>query len=1090
MLGMLHMESLYLICVILCSYTYIDVCDFENSATLRWCRNTTTVPMNIVSFTNTTMASNVILPISDPTMNTADSLPEGATGGDVRVRSYSDKGLEYQIDLKQQNLRSKITAWRRRATRIERLLSESKDINALKGESGFLNREMNDVNEAYETLNELLTLGSRNGEESQRYESIEGQNYQLLRRITECINEMEGSEIRSRVSGRSNRSHHSSHRSRSSQLSTASKRADAAAQAAALRAKLKYIDTEARQTAELEKLKTMKEIDMAQAKVDAILKVEQDLNTSFDIEDKSLLSDTKQKFVEDYVLAQSSVQVPVTSYSQTAEISKEPASVEIKMSTFQPTLLQSEPVPQSTDMFKPSRTLDPYVNEFVPKSKTTFAGQLSGLNTQSTWVYPAGIPVVTTMQNSQQSKPVGMSAEQQLLNLATSFAEQVNLNRLPPPEPSVFDGNPLKYPGWKSAFQTLIDQKGIPSSEQIHYLKKYLSGPAREAIEGYFLLATEDAYEDAKRLLDQRYGDPFVVANAFRDRLDSWPKIPSRDGEALRKFSDFLRQCETAMQITGSLSILNDSRENRKILAKLPDWLVSRWGRIAAASKENGRGFPPFSEFRAFMVNESNIACDPVTSLQSLKGNQQDESIKKGKSDQSKKTYGVSAFATETNEGSRQNFQKVNPNCIYCHKEHPLDECKVFLSRPVSEIKAFIMEKGLCFGCLKRGHRSFTCRSKCKTCQESHPTVLHGNLYMFKNEVPKTETAKTIQSGQDQNSTIPKSVSNISVCHLSGTSEICKSSLILPVWISHRDAPNHEMLIYAMLDTQSDTTFILDRTSDELNIEGSDSMLLLSTMASKNKRISCKRFEGLMVRGFDNSQKIPLPITFSRNMIPSNRAHIPNPDMARKWPHLEEIADRLMPLSTCEVGLLIGYNCPRALFPREVIAPVNDGPYAQRTDLGWGIVGIVDSKQCNESDCDPIGISHRVLACEVQAPVTFDKNWCRDQDMTYDKYWCLSEQELFNESDLKSLKYLEQESVQFCLNTSTREVSPSEIVRLFEMDFIEKGPNEVTYSQDDLQFLSILRDGIHQKENGHYEMPLPFKSSEFILPNNKILALG
>ena len=66
MLGMLHMESLYLICVILCSYTYIDVCDFENSPTLRWCRNTSTVPMNIVSFTNTTMASNVIPPISDP----------------------------------------------------------------------------------------------------------------------------------------------------------------------------------------------------------------------------------------------------------------------------------------------------------------------------------------------------------------------------------------------------------------------------------------------------------------------------------------------------------------------------------------------------------------------------------------------------------------------------------------------------------------------------------------------------------------------------------------------------------------------------------------------------------------------------------------------------------------------------------------------------------------------------------------------------------------------------------------------------------------------------------------------------------------
>jgi hypothetical protein len=28
--------------------------------------------------------------------------------------------------------------------------------------------------------------------------------------------------------------------------------------------------------------------------------------------------------------------------------------------------------------------------------------------------------------------------------------------------------------------------------------------------------------------------------------------------------------------------------------------------------------------------------------------------------------------------------------------------------------------------------------------------------------------------------------------------------------------------------------------------------------------------------------------------------------------------------------------------PRDVIAPENGGPFAQRNDLGWGIVGIVE----------------------------------------------------------------------------------------------------------------------------------------------------
>ena len=154
----------------------------------------------------------------------------------------------------------------------------------------------------------------------------------------------------------------------------------------------------------------------------------------------------------------------------------------------------------------------------------------------------------------------------------------------------------------------------------MHYLKKYLSGSAKDAVEGYFLVCTEDAYEEAKKLLDQRYGDPFVIANAFREKLDSWQKVPSRDGDALRKYSDFLRQCETAMQITGSFHVLNNPKENRKMLAKLPDWLITRWGRKASDWKENGKGFPPFKEFIQFMIRESNIACDPVVSIQALKG--------------------------------------------------------------------------------------------------------------------------------------------------------------------------------------------------------------------------------------------------------------------------------------------------------------------------------------------------------------------------------------------------------------------------------------------------------------------------------------
>ena len=59
-----------------------------------------------------------------------------------------------------------------------------------------------------------------------------------------------------------------------------------------------------------------------------------------------------------------------------------------------------------------------------------------------------------------------------------------------------------------------------------------------------------------------------------------------------------------------------------------------------------------------------------------------------------------------------------------------------------------------------------------------------------------------------------------------------------------------------------------------------------------------------------------------------------------------------------------------------------------------------------------------------------------------------------------------------------------------EMDFSEKSADrQGTLSQDDLQFLKKMEEGIRQTADGHYEMPLPFRGNTPKLPNNKPLAL-
>jgi hypothetical protein len=58
-----------------------------------------------------------------------------------------------------------------------------------------------------------------------------------------------------------------------------------------------------------------------------------------------------------------------------------------------------------------------------------------------------------------------------------------------------------------------------------------------------------------------------------------------------------------------------------------------------------------------------------------------------------------------------------------------------------------------------------------------------------------------------------------------------------------------------------------------------------------------------------------------------------------------------------DVELLIGANCPQAIVPREVIPGQRNEPYAQRTDLGCGIIGNVSPPNMIEDE-SPKAIVH------------------------------------------------------------------------------------------------------------------------------------
>ena len=511
---------------------------------------------------------------------------------------------------------------------------------------------------------------------------------------------------------------------------------------------------------------------------------------------------------------------------------------------------------------------------------------------------------------SMQKSPIqstSTGSNESTAELVKVLADALSANRVPIPEPSIFSGDPLKYNDWKLSFQTLIGHKNIEDKEKIYYLRQYVSGLAKKAIDGFFLLGTESAYASAWKILKERYGNPFTVAMAYRDKLQAWPKIGSKDNFELREFVDFLCSCEAAMVHIKALEILNDCNENRRILSKLPDWLIAGWNRKVVDEEEDRNQFPSFSQFVKFLTREVKIACNPVTSLQSLKQAEPEKS-------QRQHSVGAKTLTTSSNEGF------VIMMCLFCKKNgHTLHKCRNFRDNPISDRITFIQAEKLCFGCLKLGHHSKSCysRSVCDVCSNRHPTCLHEERSKEQQTQPRTErntSKEKPRPSQERNNEFTQSTQHQGVFTAATANRVLfhepnmQTASIIPVWLSATTQPAREILVYALLDSQSDTTFALSEVVEALEVTKEQVNLKLSTLSSKTTVVSSQKVNNLQVRGFFSGKKIALPPIYTREFIPANRTHIPTDETAKSWSHLEPLQGEIAPLQDFEVGLLIGYK--------------------------------------------------------------------------------------------------------------------------------------------------------------------------------------
>ena len=435
---------------------------------------------------------------------------------------------------------------------------------------------------------------------------------------------------------------------------------------------------------------------------------------------------------------------------------------------------------------------------------------------------------------------------------------------------------------------------------------------------------------------------------------------------------------------------------------------MTGWSKQVSEYTDSHEEYPMFDEFVKFVEKEARRACDPVFSLGALKT---PTNAKVGASSQLKhKIYHATAHKADS-DNTEELSGFACPKCKL--NNHAFAECGIVMRLPFKERIELIKSLDLCFSCCKGGHMSKECNESklCSKCSSTdHPTVLHSKRWEDANLDVKGKNTQTTQHF----------VTNCTVGKYKHPVQL--TSMIVPVYL-HVGENNERILTYALIDSQSDTSFIEEGLAKYL-LHGSKTQLRISTMTSLNEVVDTTKFKNVKIQGMHSEKQVTIPTIYSKAEIPVERSHIPTSKTAQNWPHLNCLSSSIPPLQNCDVGILIGYNCSDASIPRQVISGKDSEPYGIKTDLGWSIVGgshcISDTPSMNS-----INVTHRINTKEI--------------------------------------------------------IQNDDVLKRLEGEFPDL-KSDTMMSQEDLQFNKIMKNGISFKD-GHYSLPLPFKKQPN-LPNN------
>ena len=262
-------------------------------------------------------------------------------------------------------------------------------------------------------------------------------------------------------------------------------------------------------------------------------------------------------------------------------------------------------------------------------------------------------------------------------------------------------------------------------------------------------------------------------------------------------------------------------------------------------------------------------------------------------------------------------------------------------------------------------------------------------------------------------------------CQLTRTRDLTGVPVILPVVLRCKST-GVSTQTYAFLDNGSDAVFCTEKIRQLLNVGGQKTKLNLHTI-TETKLVDSYMLKGLEVTDLDVRNVIELPTIYTQEEIQSNpvsKQDIVTQEDISRWSYLRDVR---LPSINADIGLLIGNNVSKASEPWTVVNSRGDGPYAVRTLLGWSVNGPLKGAG---------NTAVRVSVNRIHIDTQIDQ----------------------------------------------------QLANYFNQEFSERTiDDEPERSAEDKRFMDMMATNA-KYEDGHYQVPLPFRNPGVKMPDNRSVA--